>query len=160
MEFGYCSVRFIQKLCETDIRFLWLLDEEGAPSHMTISSFIKNELARSIEDIFADINGCIFEKAHVDLDHAYIDGTKVEANAQKYSWVWKKSSIRSRNNVFSKLNEYLAEMNESVLASYHVKFELRQEYAIEYVEYVLGRFLDVTGTMCFPTLPTWIASNR
>ena len=25
MEFGYCSVRFIQKLCETDILFLWLL---------------------------------------------------------------------------------------------------------------------------------------
>ena len=57
MEFGYCSVRFIQKLCETDIRFLWLLDEEEAPSHMTISNFIKNELALSIEDIFADING-------------------------------------------------------------------------------------------------------
>ena len=145
MEFGYCSVRFIQKLCETDIRFLWLLDEEEAPSHMTISNFIKNELALSIEDIFADINGYIFEKAHVDLDHAYIDGTKVEANAQKYTWVWKKSSIRSRNNVFSKLNEYLTEMNETVLASYRVKFELRQEYAIEYVEYVLGRFLDVTG---------------
>ena len=32
MEFGYCSVRFIQKLCETDIRFLWLLDEAEAPS--------------------------------------------------------------------------------------------------------------------------------
>ena len=36
MEFGYCSVRFIQKLCETDIRFLWLLDETEAPSHMTL----------------------------------------------------------------------------------------------------------------------------
>ena len=44
MEFGYCSVRFIQKLCETDIRFLWLLDEENAPSHMTINNFIHNEL--------------------------------------------------------------------------------------------------------------------
>ena len=40
MEFGYCSVRFIQKMCETDIRFLWLLDEEEAPSHMTINNFI------------------------------------------------------------------------------------------------------------------------
>ena len=35
MEFGYCSVRFIQKLRETDIRFLWLLEEE-APSHMSL----------------------------------------------------------------------------------------------------------------------------
>ena len=50
MEFGYCSVRFIQKLCETDIRFLWLLDEENAPSHMTISNFIHNDLSGSLED--------------------------------------------------------------------------------------------------------------
>ena len=33
MEFGYCSLRFIKKLCETDIRFLWILDENEAPSH-------------------------------------------------------------------------------------------------------------------------------
>ncbi len=44
MEFGYCSVRRIQKLCETDIGFLWLLDEDKAPSHMTISNFIDQEL--------------------------------------------------------------------------------------------------------------------
>ena len=35
MEFGYCSVRQIHKLCETDIRFLWLLDDTPAPSVMT-----------------------------------------------------------------------------------------------------------------------------
>ena len=145
MEQGYCSVRDIKKLCETDIRFLWLLDETEAPSHMTISNFIKNELRLSIEEIFAEINNYIFETEHVDPDHAYIDGTKVEANAQKYTWVWKKSSIHSRNNVFRKLSEYLKEMNETVLAAYCVRFELRQEYAIEYVEYVLARFLDVTG---------------
>ena len=74
MEFGYCSVRFIQKLCETDIRFLWMLDEENAPSHMTISNFIHNELAGSLQDIFDDINRCIFEQLNVDLNHAYIDG--------------------------------------------------------------------------------------
>ena len=145
MEFGYSSVREIAKLCETDIRFLFLLDETEAPSHMTISNFIKNELSQSISEIFGDINSYIFEKAQVDLDHGYIDGTKVEANAQKYTWVWKKSSINSRNNVFSKLNSLLTEINETVLAAYRIKFEIRQEYAIEYVEYILGRFLDVTG---------------
>ena len=33
MEFGYCSLRFIEKLCLTDIRFIWILDEDKAPSH-------------------------------------------------------------------------------------------------------------------------------
>ena len=87
MEFGYCSARFIQKLCETDIRFLWLLDEEEAPSQMTISSFIRNELRYSLEEIFNDINRYIFNQLGVDLDHAYIDGAKIEASANKYTWV-------------------------------------------------------------------------
>ena len=42
MENGYCSVRMIRKLCTTDIRFLWLLDETPAPSHMTINNFINH----------------------------------------------------------------------------------------------------------------------
>ena len=60
MEFGYCSVRQIQKLCDTDIRFLWLLDEAEAPSHMTINNFIHNELSGSLEDIFNDISRYMF----------------------------------------------------------------------------------------------------
>ena len=145
MEYGYCSVRVIQKLCKTDIRFLWLLDEEPAPSHMTISNFMNHCLKTKIEDIYADINGYIFAQENVDLEHAYLDGTKLEANANKYSWVWKKGSIHSRNNVFSKLNGLLTEINESIFASYRVKFELRQEYAIEYVEYILETYLEVSG---------------
>ena len=148
MEFGYCSVRMIKKLCKTDIRFLWLLDDEPAPSHMTISNFINHKLKYRIEEILAEINRYIFEKEQVDLEHVYLDGTKLEANARKYSWVWKKGSIHSRNNVFSKLNALLTEINESILTAYRVKYELRQEYAIEYVEYVLESFLETVGLKC------------
>jgi len=98
MEFWYCSARFIRKLCETDIRFLWLLDEAEAPSHTKINDFIKYELSSSPEEIFDDINSYIFSRLNVDLNHAYIDGTKLEANANKYTWVWKKSCIKCRNN--------------------------------------------------------------
>ena len=145
MEFGYCSVRFIKKLCETDIRFIWMLDEEEAPSHMTISNFIHKELSGSLEEIFNDINGYIFGKLNVDLEHAYIDGTKIEANANKYTWVWKKGCIKSRNNVFGKLSILLEEMNKVMAVYQRAVFELRQEYAIEYVEYILKAFLDAVG---------------
>ena len=145
MEFGYCSVRFIQKLCETDIRFLWLLDEENAPSHMTISNFIQKELSASVDSIFNDINSYIFAKEHVDTDHVYIDGTKIEANANKYTWVWKKSCLKSRNNVFAKLTSLIQEMNEIMAVHRRAVFEIRQEYAVEYVEYVLSTFLDAVG---------------
>lgn len=145
MEFGYCSVRQIQKLCETDIRFIWMLDEEEAPSHMTIGSFIKKELQRSIDEIFNDINSYMFGKLGVDLEHAYIDGTKIEANANKYTWVWKKSCIKSRNNVFSKLTVLLEDINEYMKLYSRAVFEVRQEYAIEYVEYILHTFLEAVG---------------
>ncbi len=145
MEYGYSSVRFIEKLCETDIRFIWMLDEKEAPSHMTISNFIHNELQDKIEEIFTDINTCIFEEESVDLEHVYIDGTKMEANAQKYTWVWKKSCIRNRNKVFSQLSELLKEMNESIMVQYRVKYDIRQEYSIEYVEYILKSFQDTAG---------------
>jgi transposase len=114
MEYGYCSVRLIRKLCKTDIRFMWLLDGEEALSHMTIQNFIHDELSLSLEEIFNDINSYIFEEEAVDLSHAYIDGTKIEANANKYTWVWKKSCIKSRNNVFVRLKGFLAEMNEDM----------------------------------------------
>ena len=60
-------------------------------------------LLGNIEDIFAEINGYIFLKEKVDLEHVYIDGTKIPANAYKYGWVWKKSCLKNRNKTFEKI---------------------------------------------------------
>ena len=127
MEFGYCSLRFIEKLCNTDIRFIWILDEDKAPSHAKIGDFIKNELSTSLDEIFNDINHYMFGRLHVDLNHAYIDGTKIEANANKYTWVWKKSCIKSRNNVFGKLSTILEDINAYMALYQRAVFEVRQE---------------------------------
>lgn len=145
MEFGYCSLRFIEKLCNTDIRFLWLLDEQEAPSHAKIGKFIKDELSTSLNEIFNDINNYMLGQLGADLNHAYIDGTKLEANANKYTWVWKKSCIKSRNSVFAKLSLLLADVNEYMKLYSRAVFELRQEYTIEYVRYILDTFLDTVG---------------
>jgi len=76
MENGYASLRNIEKLCKTDIRFIWLLDDLKAPSYSTVSNFMNEVLIDSIEDIFNDINSYIFKEEGVDLNHVYIDGTK------------------------------------------------------------------------------------
>ena len=77
MENGYASVRNIEKLCKTDIRFIWLLDDLEAPSYSTVSNFMNEMLIDSIEDIFNDINSYIFQKENVDLNHVYIDGKRM-----------------------------------------------------------------------------------
>lgn len=144
MENGYVSVRQIEKLCKTDIRFMYLLQENRPPSHMTIDNFMKQCLLENIEDIFNEINSYIFDMENVDTEHIYIDGTKITANANRYSWVWKKSSIKSRSRTFKKISVLLEEINKTI--SYcKVKFGIREEYAIEYLEEIISDYCKVTG---------------
>ena len=144
MESGYISLRDIEKLCKTDIRFMWILDDMRVPSYATIGNFIKYDLKKSVPEIMDDMNSYIFKKENVDLNHVYIDGTKVEANANKYTWVWKKACTRSRAKLFVKLTDLIDTINECVLSYYQVKFETREEYAIDYLEVIRERFLEVT----------------
>lgn len=145
MENGYCSLREIEKLCNNDIRFMYLLDEMKAPTFATFGNFIRNELTANIEDIFNDINSYIFDKEKVDLNHTYIDGTKIEANANKYTWVWKKSCTRNRLKVFGYVSELINEMNSQVLNNYGLKIEIRDEYAIKYLEEILDKYAELTS---------------
>ena len=145
MEYGICSLREIGKLCRNDIRFMYLLDGMKAPSFATFGNFIRKELTASIEQIFKDINAYIFATEQVDLQHTYIDGTKLEANANRYSWVWKKSCIKNRRKLFEKLTALIDAMNTEVLGYLGVKFEKRKEYAIEYVEELLEKYSLVTN---------------
>lgn len=142
MEFGYVSTRQIEKLCKTDIRFIWLLQGNKAPSHMSINNYMRQYLKCSIEEIFVEINAYIFEQESVDLDHVYIDGTKIRANANMYSWVWKKSCITNRNKMFLKITKLLNLMNETLLG-YGVKLGTRTEYAIEYLEEMLKSYAEL-----------------
>lgn len=145
MEHGISSLRELEKLCRTDIRYMYLLDDMKAPSFATFGNLIRNELTDSIEQIFMDVNRYIFEKEHVDLEHAYIDGTKIEANANRYTWVWKKSCIRNRDRVFEKISRLIDSVNAEVLSFLGVKLEKREIYAIEYVEEMLALYKKATG---------------
>ena len=145
MENGYASARHLTKCCKTDIRYMWLLDGMKAPSHMTFANFIKEELTETIEAIFPAINQAIFALEGVDLEHTYIDGTKIEANANKYTWVWKKSCIKNRDKVFEKVTDLIGRMNEKVLAALGIKLGSRSEYAVEYLEELLRKYQEATG---------------
>ena len=140
MEYGICSLRNIERLCRNDIRYMYLLDGIKAPSFATFGNIIRNELTDSIEQVFGDVNTYIFEKDHVDLEHTYIDGTKIEANANRYTWVWKKSCTKNRGKVFEKISTLIDAMNLEVLGYLNVKLEKREEYAIDYVSELLEMY--------------------
>ncbi len=145
MEGGYSTLRELEKRCRTDIRYMWLLDGMKAPSFVTFGSFIREELTEKIDQIFQEINQRIFEKDHVDLNHLYIDGTKIEANANRYTWVWKKSCLRNREKVFGYITRLIEKMNFEILFYRGFRIEPREEYAIEYVEEILTKFSEAAG---------------
>ena len=85
------SSREIERACKTDIRFMWLLDGEPAPSDSTISRFMRGHLAEVIEDLFYQFIAKLCEMGEVKYRNLFVDGTKIEAYANKYTFVWKKA---------------------------------------------------------------------
>ena len=115
--------------------------EHKTPSYRTFGYFINEVIGDSVEEIFNEINQKIFEKEHVDLQHLYIDGSKFEANANKYSWVWKKATERSRYRLFDKITHLFQEINEE-LSGIGVKMMEGTEYASDYVKEAAFRYTE------------------
>ena len=138
MQNGYMSLRELEEACKVNLRFMFLMDN-AHPSYRTFGYFINEILAGSVEDIFYDINKKIFEEEHVDLQHLYIDGSKFEANANKYSWVWRKATEKSRYRLFAKVTALFEEMNET-LRPLGVQITTKEEYVPEELRGILARY--------------------
>lgn len=138
MQEGYISLRSLEDNCRVNIRYMHLMDHE-TPSYRTFGYFINEVLGSSVETIFRDISRAIFEKEQVDLQHIYIDGSKFEANANKYSWVWKKATETSRYRLFEKITTLLQEINEG-LAFSGVQIPTNTEYVPEQLNEILERY--------------------
>ena len=85
------SFREIESLCKTDIRFMWLLNGEPAPSASTIARFQRGHLAEVIEELFYQFVEKLYELGEIKFKNLFVDGTKIEAYANKYTFVWKKA---------------------------------------------------------------------
>ena len=138
MDTGYASLRELEDRCRTNIRYMYLMDYE-TPGYRSFGYFINNEIDGKAEDIFRAVMEYIRKKDAVDLEHLYIDGSKFEANANKYSWVWKKATEKSRYRLFAKITQLLDQINED-LAYTGLKVETNTEYTPQGLEMILGRY--------------------
>ncbi len=138
---GYISLRELEDNCKINLRFMYLMERE-TPSYRTFGYFINEVLGETIEEIFTDINKKIFEIEHVDLQHLYIDGSKFEANANKYSWVWKKATEKSRYRLFDKITALFREINEE-LAYTGFKLSINTEYVPDYLREAADKYAEI-----------------
>ena len=93
MERNYAS-RGISSACRRDINYIWLLNGAPAPSHHEIARFRSQRLSQCAEELFYQLTEKLKEVGEIRYEHLFVDGTKIEANANKYSFVWKKSTNR------------------------------------------------------------------
>ena len=117
------SGREIAEACKTDIRFMWLLNGEPAPSHATISRFEDERLSGVIERLFYQFVEKLYEMGEVKFKNLFVDGTKIEAYANKYTFVWK-----------SAVEKNLAKLEKKIEVLLPVLFErygFREEISLE-----------------------------
>ena len=139
MTSGYCSLRELEDNCKVNIRFMYLMDHQ-TPSYRTFGYFINEILQDKIENIFNDINHAIFNDEHVDLQHLYIDGSKIEANANKYTWVWKKATEKFRYKLYEKITVEIEEINAEIAWS-GVQITTNPEYVPDYLNEIVEQLV-------------------
>jgi transposase len=107
------SCRRIESLLRRDIHFIWLAGYEQ-PDFITINRF-RNRVKHEINNIFTQIVLVLSAKGLISLDVEYIDGTKIESKANKYTFVWRKTVERNRASLLRKI-EALLDQVEDVIA--------------------------------------------
>ena len=98
---------------------MWLLTGNPAPDHNTIDRFRRERLAGCLDELFAQFIEKLHEWDEISFENLYVDGTKIEANANKYSFVWKKSVEKNSAKQIAKIDALLSAIN----AEFETEFE-------------------------------------
>ena len=99
---GIYTSRGLETACRRDINFMWLLQSEKGPDHNTIARFRSERLTNVVEDLFRQLVEKLHECGEIAFENLFVDGTKIEACANKYSFVWKKAVTKNEVRLQSK----------------------------------------------------------
>ena len=106
------SCRRIEQALKRDIHFIWLAGYEK-PDFITINRFrlrVKDE----IDNVFTQLVLLLAERGFVSLDVEYIDGTKIESKANRYTFVWKKTVVKNRARLMEKIRVLLGQIDDAI----------------------------------------------
>ena len=106
------SSRDIESSCKRDINFMYLLDGAPAPDHSTIARFISMHLSQCSKKIMSEVGTILLDLGEISGENIFIDGTKIESTANKYSFVWKKAVSKNLQKLTEKLCTFCAECEE------------------------------------------------
>ena len=106
--YGYVTNRYssrkIEEALHQNIHFMWL-SGMSYPDHNTINRFRSDRLKSVLREVFSQVVHLLIDHGHITLKEAYLDGTKIEANANRYTFVWGKAIRNSRDRIQRQLEE-------------------------------------------------------
>lgn len=106
------SCRRIEELLKRDIHFIWLAGY-NKPDFITINRF-RNRVKDEISNVFTQLVLLLAEKGFVTLDVEYVDGTKIESKANKYTFVWRKNVNRNIDKLKRQLAVLLSQVDDAI----------------------------------------------
>lgn len=105
------SCRMIAKRLREDINFMWL-SGKSFPDFRTINRFRSSRLKQTIEEVFKSLVELLINEGYIDLENYFLDGTKIEANANRYTYVWAKKVKREKEKIHEKVKQILIHIDE------------------------------------------------
>jgi len=107
------SCRKIENALQDRISFMWLSGGQE-PDHNTINRFRSKHLKETINQIFTQVVLLLVEMGYLSLDVVYIDGTKLESRANRYTFVWRKSVEKNKVKLEAKIRRVLEQIEEGI----------------------------------------------
>lgn len=129
------SCRKIEQLLLRDIHYIWLAGYEK-PDFITINRF-RNRVKEEINNVFTQLVLILAHKGFVSLDVEYIDGTKIESKANKYTFVWRKSVERNRTRLMERIRVLLEQVDEAIAQDNSM-----QDESVEFTPAMLSDIVD------------------
>jgi transposase len=105
------SSRQIAKGLRENVNFMWI-SGNNRPDFRTINRFRSSVMKEGIEVVFSEVLQYLIEEGYVTLENYFLDGTKIEANANKYKWVWAKSTAKYKERLQEKIQELLRNIEQ------------------------------------------------
>ena len=106
------SCRKIEERLVRDVHFIWLAGYEH-PDYITINRF-RNRVKKEINAVFTQVVLLLAERGFISLDVEYIDGTKIESKANKYTFVWRKTVEKNRARLLEKIRVLLEQIDDVI----------------------------------------------
>lgn len=115
--FGYLnniySCRKIENALNDRVSFMWLSAGQS-PDHNTINRFRSSHLKDAIHDIFTQVVMMLVDMGYLSLDVVYVDGTKIESRANRYTFVWRKSVEKYKAKLEEKIRKVLELVEDGI----------------------------------------------